>query len=370
MADPCLPFPRNPHCVPTSKTDQSNGFRPRWTRRVACLAAVALGVALSACGSGYGGGSGESTLPHPGARHSIDVGGTPVAVAVGTGGVWVVDNSGSRVIELDSMNGRPVAKPIPVAAGPEAIAVGEGGVWVTSGDGTVTRIDPGTRTPREAAAHVADPGGIAAGGGSVWVTSRAKGTVIRIDPRTLKAVDDPVTVGAGPTDVAVGGGAAWVANTDDGTVTRIDESSGQPGDPIQVADYQVLGLCFGENAVWAAKTDDRLARTIDVVRIDPSASQVGDDAARVPAAIPVRLAAGEGGVWATLVGGVRPPESNPRPGQVALLEPASLGTAAQLLRAGDRPAGIAVGEVAVWVADSGSGSVTRIAVEPDPGSAE
>jgi len=334
------------------------------------LLVAALGVALSACGSGYGGGSEESTLPQPGARQSIEVGGTPVAVAVGAGSVWVVDNSGSRVLELDSMNGRPVRKPIPVAAGPEAVAVGEGGIWVTSGDGTVTRIDPGTRQAREAAPQVADPGGIAAGGGSVWVTSRARGTVTRIDPRTLRAVGDPIAVGAGPTDVATGAGGAWVANTEDGTVTRIDESSGQPGGPIQVADYQVLGLCFGENGVWVAKTDDRLARTIDVVRIEPSSSQVGDAAARIPAAIPVRLGADEGGVWATLVGGVRPPESKPRPGQVALLDPAGLGSTAQLLRAGDRPAGIAVGEGAAWVAGSGSGSVTRIAVEPAPGSVE
>ena len=283
-----------------------------------------------------------------------------MAVAVGAGGVWVVDNSGSGVIELDPMNRRPIGKPIPVAAGPEAIAIGEGSVWVTSGDGTVTRVDPRTRKPREAAAKVADPGGIAVGGGSVWVSSRAKGTVTRIDPGTLKAVGDPIPVGAGPTDLALGADAVWVANTDAGTVTRIDEASGQPEDPIQVADHQVLGLCFGENGVWAAKTDDRLARTIDVVRIDPSSARVGDDAASVPAAIPVRLAAGEGGVWATLVGGVRPPESKPRPGQVALLDPANLDIPAKLVPAGDRPAGIAVGDGAVWVADSGSGSVTRI----------
>jgi streptogramin lyase len=369
VADPCLPFPRNRHCVPTSEMDQSNGFRrelrprraggrPGLAGYLACCVVVALGVALSACGSG--GGSRESAVPNPSADAPVVVGGTPVAVAVGAGGVWVADNSGSRVIELDPANGRPVGKPIPVAAGPEAIAVGEGGVWIASGDGTVTRVDPGTGKPRRAPARVADPGGIAAGEGAVWVTSRARGTVTRIDPNTLNAVADPIPVGAGPADVAVGAGAAWVANTDDGTVTRIDASSGAASDPIAVADYQVLGLCFGEDGVWAAKTDDRLARTIDVVRIDPSSSAVGDEAARVPAAIPVRLAAGEGGVWATLVGGIRPPASEPRPGQVALLDPASLDRPAQVVRVGDRPAGIATGEGAVWVADSGSGSVTRI----------
>jgi streptogramin lyase len=370
VADPCLPFPRNRYCVPELEMDQSNRIRrelrPRRAGRphglgacLACLAAAALGIGVAACGSGAGS-SVESAVPHPRSGAPTEVGGSPVAVAVGDGRVWVADNSGSRVIELNAMNGHAMGMPIPVAPGPEAIAVGEGAAWVTSGDGTVTRIDPGTRKPREAPVKVADPGGIAAGEGAVWITSRAKGTLTRIDPRTLQPVGDQIRVGAGPGDVAIGAGAAWVANTDDGTVTRIDASSGQPDGPIQVADYQVLGLTYGEDGVWAAKTDDRLARTIDVVRIDPSSSQVGDEAARVAAAIPVRLAAGEGGVWATLVGGVRPPASEARPGQVALLDPASLASPATLVPVGDRPAGIAVGGRAAWVADSGSGTVTRI----------
>ncbi len=86
---------------------------------------------------------------------------------------------------------------------------------------------------------------------------------------------DPIAVGSQPGDIATGAGAVWVANTADGTVTRIDASSGQPDDPIQVAQYQVLGLSFGEDGVWVAKTDDRLARTIEVVRIDPGSSQRG-----------------------------------------------------------------------------------------------
>jgi streptogramin lyase len=357
VADPCLHFPRNRHCVPTSEMDQSNGSR-RPTGWLASLAVAALGAVLSACDSGSGG-EVASPLPQPRHGEEIHVGGTPIAVAVGGGSVWVADNSGSRVIRLEARSGRPTGMPIPVASGPEAIALGQGEVWVASGDGTATRIDPSTGRTRRAPVVIADPGGIAAAHGAVWVTSRARDAVIRLDPKSLEPVGGPITVGAEPTDVAVGDGAAWVANTADGTVTRIDASSGEAGDPIAVADFQVLGLCFGEDGVWVAKTDDRLAREIVVTRIDPDTSQVDDDAARVPAAIPVRLAAGEGGVWATLVGGVRPPEPEVRGGQVALLEPGSLDTADEI-RVGDRPAGIAVGDGAVWVADSASGTVTRV----------
>ena len=354
MADPGLPLPRNRHCVSESKMDQSNGFRA-----LAVLAIAAVGCAMAACG-GTGGTGTTSSLPDPHGTRSIRVGGTPVAVATGADGVWVADNTGSRVIEIDPASGHVAGRAIPVGAGPEAIAVGEGYVWVASGDGTVTRIDPGTHQSRQASVKIPDPGGIAAGERSVWVTSQSKGTVTRLDPASLQPAGNPIPVGAEPGDVAVGAGATWVANSADGTVTRIGAATGRPEAPIQVADYQVLGLCLGEGGVWVAKTDDRLAQRIEVARIDPASSSISEAAAVIPAAIPVRLAAGDGGVWATLVGGVRPPEAKPRPGQVALIDPADPSASPRLLRAGERPQGIAVSDGAVWVANSGSGTVTRV----------
>jgi DNA-binding beta-propeller fold protein YncE len=354
VADPCLPFPRNPHYVPDLKPDQSKRFLPLLT----VLGAV-LGLALTSCGGEDGSGS-AAAIPVPHAMNSIDVGGAPVAVGTGEGGVWVVDNAGSRVVELNPASGRVLEGAISVGAGSQAIAVGEGYVWVASGDGTVTRVDPKTGGTRRATTRIADPGGIAAGEGSVWITNRASGTVTTIDPKSLTPGGKPIAVGDEPADIALGDGAAWVANTADGTVTRIDAATGEADTPIPVAEFQVLGLCFGEGGVWVAKTDDRLARRIEVVRIDPDSSAVGQDAASIPAAIPVRLAAGEGGVWATLVGGVRPPATNARPGQVALLDPADLTTPVNLTRVGERPAGIAVGDGAVWAANSGDGTVTRI----------
>jgi streptogramin lyase len=344
------------------ETDQSTiGFTAALPLAIGRWALVVGALLVLALAAGCGGGADTSRPPlEPSAERPVEVGGAPVAIAVGAGAVWAVDNTGGRVIRLDPRNGRPAGRPIRVGAGPDAIAVGEGAVWVASGNDTVTRIDPATGRTRRAPLEVADPAGIAAGEGSVWVTSHADHTVTRIDPMTLGAVGHPIRVGSEPGDVAVGAGAAWVANTADGTVTRIEASSGEPSDPIQVADYQVLGLSFGEAGVWVAKTDDRLARTIEVVRIDPGSSAVGDASAEVPAAIPVQLAAGEGGLWVTLVGGVRPPDLTPRAGGVALVDPSTVEAPARPLRVGERPSGIAVGEGAVWVADAGDGTVTRI----------
>ena len=57
--------------------------------------------------------------------------------------------------------------------------------------------------------------------GAVWVTNALDGTVSRIDPVT-KTVAQTIHVGNGPEAVAAGSGAIWVANSRDGTVSRID----------------------------------------------------------------------------------------------------------------------------------------------------
>jgi streptogramin lyase len=335
-----------------------------WRSKLGARALVLFtALAAAMAPAGCGGGSAGSPQLHPSAQRPFHVGGTPVAVAAGEGGVWVVDNARSRVVELDPSSTRPARGPIRVGAGPEAITVGGGSVWVASGNDTVTRIDPETGRATVAPREVADPAGIAAGDGSVWVTSRADGTVTRLDPRTLRPTGDPIPVGAQPADVAVGEGFVWVANARDGTVTRIDAASGEAGEPIDVAKYQVLGLSVGEGGVWVAKSEDRLAQRIGVVRIDPSTSRPDDASTEVPAAIPVRLATGYGGVWVTLAGGVRPPDLRPQAGRVALVDPESGDEAGAPLRVGNRPSGIAVGEGFVWVADAGDGTVTRI----DPG---
>jgi streptogramin lyase len=362
VADLCPPFPRIRHCVTDSETDQPvRSTRPkRASLRLVLLAAAVAGVGPAGCG----GGSGSSPAAvHPSAERPVRVGGTPVAVAVGEGGVWVVDNARSRVVELDPRSARPARGPIAVGAGPEAVAVGEGSVWVASGNDTVSRIDPESGKATVAPRKIADPAGIAAGEGSVWVTSRADGSVIRLDPRTLHPTGDPIPVGRQPADIAVGEGSVWVADAGDGTVTRIDAATGEAGEPIRVAKHQVLGLSVGEGGVWVAKSDDRLAQKIGVVRIDPATSRPDDASTEVPAAIPVRLATGYGGVWVTLAGGVRPPDLTPRAGRVALVDPESGDEAGAPLRVGNRPSGIAVGEGFVWVADAGDGTVTRI----DPG---
>jgi YVTN family beta-propeller protein len=90
-------------------------------------------------------------------------------VAIGEGGVRVVQQAEDTVIRIDQATG--VAASIEVGNAPLNVAIGGGALWVTnSSDGTVSKIDADNPS------HVArirvggSPEGIAFGGGSVWVT--------------------------------------------------------------------------------------------------------------------------------------------------------------------------------------------------------
>jgi class 3 adenylate cyclase/streptogramin lyase len=108
-----------------------------------------------------------------------------------------------------------------VANSVDRVAVGEGGVWVVDQvAGVVTRIDPATlrRIGR------IEPGGnvdrMLVSDGFLWILDRATGVVTRIS-----SSPDPVraqaTVGAGTTDMAAGLGSIWVSH-EDGTISSIN----------------------------------------------------------------------------------------------------------------------------------------------------
>jgi DNA-binding beta-propeller fold protein YncE len=266
-----------------------------------------------------------------------------------------------------------------VPGGPRAIAVGFGGAWVATAAGSVVRIDAQTLRPGPPI-PVADPAGVAIGAGSVWITSRSADTVIRIDPRTSRISRPPIRVGSQPTDIAFADGAAWSANSADGTVSRVDAASDQAGPPIRVAPHhplspggsaraieqpgdEVLALAAGQGAIWVATTDQQLPARFYVSRIDPASRAVGGPLA-ITGGVPLRLAAGAGGVWATDPGSALPgsPQRSPRlervdPGGRALSGPAT--------GVGRDPAGVTVGLGRVWVTSAAENTVTEITPSPE-----
>ena len=64
-------------------------------------------------------------------------------------------------------------------------------------------------------------GSMALSAGHLWVVNTTDGSVMKIDPATLKPVAT-IATGLDPTDVAFGAGSVWVVNSGDGTLVRID----------------------------------------------------------------------------------------------------------------------------------------------------
>ena len=177
-------------------------------------------------------------------------------IAVGAGSIWAPDVFEGPFRRLDARTGRVQAKiPVQASWGPPAtphrvVAIGAGGVWVLDGpNDTVTEIDPATNKVAQTL-DISSPSDVAVDRGIVWVTSSDSGTVIGINPAT--GARPTIRVGGSPSGIAVGLGSVWVADPEDGTVIRIDSSSERVVRTIQVGGAP-RAITVGEGAVWVIR---------------------------------------------------------------------------------------------------------------------
>jgi DNA-binding beta-propeller fold protein YncE len=119
----------------------------------------------------------SGTLSHIDARSNevvvaaIALSGTPTAVAIGEGAVWVTSAEEDLLIEIDASTNRAV-RPIEICDIPAAVAADAGGVWVACvGDRTLRRVGPAGGDPQVTQLDGV-PAGIALDGDGVWVTVR------------------------------------------------------------------------------------------------------------------------------------------------------------------------------------------------------
>jgi streptogramin lyase len=342
--------------VPGSDTSD-NARRVRIAAGV--VAVVAAVVAVLALAGVFAGGDDEEaaetpppvrapktneTKPAPAPAESeprlttVRVGGRPTAVAADQGGVWVADSFERRATVLESE--APDARPITFSLeGPASdVTVSESGAYYALPEQQAVErrelADP--ESPGDAIELDGFPSVLAGIDGSVYAL--ANKAVESIDVDTGEAADRFELTGFG-SSLAAGEGFLWVA-VDNREVVRIDPASGEAdGDPVKVP--EAFSVAADEGAVWVVSASGALTR------IDPESLH----ATAVPA--PVRgaldVAAGFGSVWVT---------STER--TVTRLDPRSLEPIGSALKVGDEPASVAVGEDAVWVANGGSGTLTRI----------
>ena len=195
------------------------------------------------------------------------------------------------------------------------------------------------------------PGAVAFGSGSLWVANLDDQTISRIDPKTMGRLAT-IPVGGPPTAVATSAGGVWVveSNLNPGAyagpsrvlVRRVDPDFDTLGASVWIGNVVPDGLgalAAQGSSVWVAPSTGLLTR-IDAVtgakaqQIDPNASPAG-------------IAIGEGAVW------VSDNEAN----DLVRVDPTGLLTP---IAVGNGPTGITVGAGGVWVADSLDDAVKRI----------
>ena len=131
-----------------------------------------------------------------------------IAVAAGDAGVWALRPDG-RLLRLDERDASVLVRVRLPTQAPTAIAVGGGAVWASSAvDATLWRITgDGQVGAVEVGSGVTD---IAAAAGSTWVANPVAGTLIRVDPATMRVVRT-VRVHGIPRAVAIHDGTLWAA---------------------------------------------------------------------------------------------------------------------------------------------------------------
>jgi streptogramin lyase len=224
-------------------------------------------------------------------------------IAVGEGGVWVMDTIGITHVDPSSSS---VEAKFPVQSGaigvtPDVVA-GLHTVWATgakvavsgSKEGVLERIDPATNA-RLSPLVFRDVGpgtGVVIAGRSVWETFSG-GYLIRVDPATGERLAT-IPLDGGADMLAAGEGSVWVGDLVQSTVTRIDVGSDRADDLIQLSGA-VDALAAGDGRVWVL---DRAAGT--VTPIDAGTGNVGQQIRT--GSDPTDIAVGLGAVWVTTDG--------------------------------------------------------------------
>jgi DNA-binding SARP family transcriptional activator/ABC-type transport system substrate-binding protein/streptogramin lyase len=140
-------------------------------------------------------------------RNRMDPKVAPTAVAWGFGSTWLAYKEADVVVRVDASG---AATAIPVGRGPSAITVGRSAVWVANAiDGTVTSIDPVSRTVIRSFAVGRAPAAVVEADGSVWIANAGDGTLTRIDERTGQRAS--IAVGGSPQALVVADGKVWVS---------------------------------------------------------------------------------------------------------------------------------------------------------------
>jgi serine/threonine protein kinase len=265
-------------------------------------------------------------------EQAIPVGNSPTEVAASDEWVWVVNsNDGAGTISRIDPETRTRVSTFSVGGTPRNLLFAFGSLWVGTAEGEVVRVEPGTDieveswTLRNAGKRTAfeldqGAGWLAAGPDAVWAGSLR--TISRIDPVTSE-MDPRRSEFWGP--MVYGFGSLWVLGPE---LERLS-----PATMRLVATVELPGgdndIATGLGAVWVSDDEGEA-----VLRVDPREERISRTYDVTGG--PLDVAVGADAVWATNEAGTVA-RIDPRTGEVAAAP------------VGGTPRGLDVGAGAVWV---------------------
>jgi virginiamycin B lyase len=181
-------------------------------------------------------------------------------IAAGVGSIWAITDRKGVLSRIDPDTNAPVAE-IYLAAGAHSVVLSGDALWVTSdadaAKGRLTRVNPHNHEIVETIEVGPKPGRLAVGEGGVWTLNRSGNTVTRVDPGSNKVVAT-ITVGDGLADgeIAVGLGSVWISapgvplvRIDPRTNKAVQRFTGAGGGAVLVA-HGSLWVAAGPNLTW------------------------------------------------------------------------------------------------------------------------
>jgi class 3 adenylate cyclase/streptogramin lyase len=263
-------------------------------------------------------------------------------IAAGEGYVWVVDPAGGTLVKIDPRT-RAVVSRIGIAAGtgevPFGLAVGEGAVWLAVLRGrrqVVLELGPQIGDLRRTIPYGQQAYSLAlsrlqpltVGNGAVWAIDSTVGGVWRIDPHTGQA--RKLAEGLDTLSLAAGRGAVWVGGHSG--VTKLDAVTGIELGSTSIGSQtfgETASLALGGNALWFAASS---GRTLAMLDVQSNATTETFPVGRGPSGVAV----GEGAVWV----------ANSRDGTVSRID--TRGGPVRTVELGHTPGGVAAAYGAVW----------------------
>ena len=304
---------------------------------VAALAIVGLVVWLGGTPPPVVLGNGVATINAANqASLAADLEYEPTAIAADATAAWVTHFSDGRVSRVDAAAPHQVTSLAPFA-GPEALVAANGLVWVANKTGgTLAEIDTENYDRQPAVlALLFRPGAVAFGDEFLWIIDTQADSVTQIDAGSLRLIDDAINVGAEPVAVAAGNGVVWLANSLDQSLSRLTVGLGSADAPIPLGFTPgALAIDVEGNALWIVdRAGDR------VVRYGLSTRRETAEVSLASGSRPAAIAVGGGAVWV----------ANAGDGTVSRIDPETNAVVATIT-IGGTPVGIAFGGETVWVA--------------------